>query len=182
MSSSSVDGNQLRTVMRRFASPVTVVTCAARDEPRGITIGSFTSVSLDPPLVSFNVHQEANSHDLIMNVGRFAVHLLTDKQAHLANHFALPDLTPAQQFDPVDVEWRDGLPHLRDVLASFVCTLYASHPASDHSIFIGQVKEIQAQGMQQDPVLYFNRSYRSVGGEVKSMALTPVNAGSNASS
>ena len=169
-------------VMRRFASPVTVVTCAARDEPRGITIGSFTSVSLDPPLVSFNVHQEANSHDIIVDVGRFVVHLLTDKQAHLANHFALPDLTPTQQFDPVDVEWRDGLPHLRGVLASLVCTLHASLPASDHSIFVGQVQEIQAQGMQQDPVLYFNRSYRSVGSEVKSMALTPVNSGSSASS
>ncbi|MFO8232719.1 MAG: flavin reductase family protein, partial [Longimonas sp.] len=70
----------LRTTLRRLPSPVVVVTTYAEGKPWGITIGSFTSVSLDPPLVSFNVDRKAQSHKALHEAGRCAIHLLDDTQ------------------------------------------------------------------------------------------------------
>ncbi|NNE36302.1 MAG: flavin reductase, partial [Rhodothermales bacterium] len=64
--------------MRRVASPVTVVTAGRGDEARGITIGSFTSASLDPPLITFNLSRRARMHSLLPRTDRFVVHVLGD--------------------------------------------------------------------------------------------------------
>lgn len=176
---SPVDGQVFRMIMRRVPSPVTVVTADDRGDPRGITIGSFTSASLDPPLISFNVDKEAQMYDVLLDVSRFAVHVLTDRQAHLSEHFAVPDATSEQQFGSVAYQ-RDeyGTPILNDVLAVLHCRKYAVYEAGDHSIFVGEV-----QGMKEAvggmPVLYFDRTYRSVGDEVTSNLLSPVNRVSN---
>jgi flavin reductase (DIM6/NTAB) family NADH-FMN oxidoreductase RutF len=162
-----VDGDMLRAVMRRVASPVTVVTAAADGEARGATIGSFTSVSLDPPLVSFNVQRESSFYATISRADAFAIHLLTDGQAELANHFALPDLTSEAQFRNVPhVQLEPGLPPiLRDTFGVLHCQRYAVHEAGDHALFIGRVERvIEAEGT--GPLLYYARSYRAVGGEV----------------
>ena len=75
--SRSVDGETLRQVMRRVPSPVTVVTAASAEEVRGITIGSFTSVALEPPLVCFNVNHAAEMHNLPLAAPRYAVQVLS---------------------------------------------------------------------------------------------------------
>ena len=168
--------------MRQVPSPVTVVTVAGSEEMRGITIGSFTSVSLDPPLISFNVALDAQMHDLITQVDRFVVHVLSDEQAHLSNHFAIPDRRGAEQF--ADVSYRlntHGIPILDDVLAVFHCILFAVHPAGDHSLVVGEVIEIE-DGIAGRPLLYYNRAYRAVGTEVTANLLEPVNRNSSAAS
>ncbi len=96
-----MDGQVLRHVMRHVPSPVTVVTAAGAGERRGITIGSFTSVSLEPPLISLNVAREAQMHPVLAAASHFAVHVLREDQAHLARRFSLPDLTSADQFEGV---------------------------------------------------------------------------------
>ncbi len=178
----TVDGEALRRAMRQVPSPVTVVTAAGQGGARGITIGSFTSVSLDPPLISFNVAHDAQTHDLIVGAERFAVHLLSDEQAHLSNHFALPDVTGAEQFAAMPYR-RDpyGTPILDDVLAVFHCTRYAVYPAGDHSLLVGEVVAIE-EGMAGQPLLYFDRAYHTVGEEAKLTLLEPVNRGSSGSS
>lgn len=162
----STDGEALRAVMRRMPTPVTVVTVRGAHEMRGITIGSFTSTSLAPPLICFNVEREARMHDVLRAAPRYAVHFLSDHQAPLSDHFALPDRTGAQQFDPVDYHLdAHGTPVLDGALAVLHCTPYAVYDAGDHSIFVGEVIEID-EGDEGAPLLYFNRAYRRVGGPV----------------
>lgn len=170
----NVDGGRLRAVMRRVPSPVTVVTAAARGEVRGITIGSFTSVSLDPPLVSFNVGREAQMHGVITSAERFAVHVLSEAQAHLSDHFAFPHRTGAEQFADVRHEVDAyGTPVLDGVLAVLYCRPYAFFEAGDHSVVIGEVMDVEADA-EGGPVLYYNRSYRGVGGELEAELFAPV--------
>jgi len=162
-----VAGEMLRAGMRRVASPVTVVTAASNGEARGATIGSFTSVSLDPPLVSFNVQKESSFYATLAEAEVFAIHLLTDAQAELANHFALPDLTSEAQFRDVShAQVEPGQPPiLRDTFGVLYCQRYAVHDAGDHALFIGRVERVvEAEG--RGPLLYYARSYRGVGGEV----------------
>lgn len=169
-----VDGEQLRAVMRRVPSPVTVVTARGEEEMRGITIGSFTSTSLNPPLISFNVEREAQMHDVLAGAERYAVHVLRVDQAYLSNHFAVPDRTGAEQFEKVSYHTDDdGTPVLDGVLAVLHCRRYAAYEAGDHSIFVGEVEAIEA-AEEAAPLLYFNRSYRSVGEEVRLTLLSPV--------
>ncbi len=161
-----VEGERLRAVMRRVASPVTVVTAAANGTARGATIGSFTSVSLDPPLVSFNVQKPSAFHAVLAGAEAFAVHLLGDDQADLATHFALPDLESEAQLSavPHDSSPTDP-PVLHGTFGVLHCTPWAVHDAGDHSLFLGHVERV-TEGTAAGPLLYYARSYRAVGGEV----------------
>ena len=105
--------------MPQVPSAVTVVTAGREDELGGMTIGSFTSVSLDPLLISLNVACEAQMHDLIVGAERFAVHLLSDEQAVLSNHFSVLDHRGDEPFaaipyrlDPCGITIRPALQEL----------------------------------------------------------------------
>lgn len=169
-----VDGDALRRVMRHVPSPVTIVTVGGTTEIRGITIGSFTSASLRPPLVTFNVSKDAQIYDDLMAAERFAVHLISDAHAHLSEQFATPDLTSEEQFK--DVPYRldpHGVPVLLDAMAVMHCVKHAVHDAGDHTIVVGRVVELeQIEGGL--PILYFDRTYRSVGDEVQPAIFEPV--------
>lgn len=160
-----VDGEGLRSVMRRVASPVTVITVAEANGYRGITIGSFTSVSLEPPLISFNVQRDAALHAYFLREGnRFAVNILGDAQGILSDRFAIPDRSGLLQFEGVGHHLDDtGLPLLDGSVATLVCSVYACYPAGDHSLVLGEVETVH-QGSATQPLLYYDRSYRTVSG------------------
>lgn len=162
-----VHGDMLRAVMRRVVSPVTVVTAAAGGEPWGATIGSFTSASLVPPLVSFNVLKDSSLHAALLAADAFAVHLLGEGQADLAEQFALPELTSEAQFRGVAHSYAGGdvPPLLHDVFGALHCRRWAVYDAGDHSLFLGEVLRV-SEGEAAGPLLYYNRSYRAVGDEV----------------
>lgn len=160
--------------MRLVPSTVTVVTAASESEMRGITIGSFTSVSLDPPLVSFNVSRDAQMFPVITGASRFAVHLLGEEQAPLSNHFAIPDISGWEQFENVAYHVdQHGTPILEDTLLIFFCSMYRVYEAGDHSIILGQVEEIELV-REGGPLLYYDRSYRPVGDELNSTLFVPI--------
>ena len=157
--------------MRHVPSPVTVVTAAPSaahpDEARGITIGSFASVSLEPPLISFNVDRAAQMYDVLRPGVRFAVHVLAREQTHLAAHFAVPDRTGSEQFDAVPHRTTaHGTPVLDGVLAVLFCTVREVFDAGDHVLILGAVQEIDKQRESGESVVYYRSSYRGVGGEV----------------
>ena len=168
----NVNGAALRAVLRQVPSPVTVVTARSDEgQPFGITIGSFASVSLRPPLVSFNVSEEARMYRLLAEAEHLAVHVLRREQAALAARFADPGRSPEQQFAGVD--WRAGehrLPVLDDVLAVLYCRLHARHRAGDSDIVVGRVTgaedaalETDSKGVPAaDPLLYHQRGYRAL--------------------
>ena len=178
-----VEGSAFRSVMRRVPSPVVVVTARGETEARGITIGSFTSVALDPPLVSFNVGQQSRMHEVMDACSRFAVHVLSEQQVHLAKRFAVPGLTGAEQFEAVPHHTRPGqeTPLLEDVTARLLCTPEDSIVAGDHTLYVGQVVEIETPP-DAGAVLYYQSSYRGVGSELPSTELSPVKRVSSDSS
>lgn len=178
----SVDGETLRQVMRRVPSPVTVITAADEDEARGITIGSFTSVALEPPLICFNVNHDAQMHDVILDASRFAVHILGEEQAPLANHFAVPDLSGAEQLRAVPhVIDEHGTPVLDDAAAVLHCVHHDVFTAGDKSIIVGRVVDVHVAD-DRGAVLYYKRTYRGVGGELRSTLLSPVKRASSETS
>lgn len=160
-------GEMLRAVMRRVASPVTVVTTVDGGEPRGATIGSFTSVSLDPPLVSFNVQKHSQLHAALVHADRFAIHLLGAHQADLAEHFAIADQSSAEQFARVPHVHPapDRPPLLAGCFGVLHCRRWAVYDAGDHDLFLGRVLRVD-EGEAEGPLLYYARSYRAVGDEV----------------
>lgn len=169
---SPIDSAALRAVMRHVPSPVTVVTLAAADGPRGVTIGSFASVSLDPPLVSFNVGIESSIHPHVVVADRYAIHVLHAGQVDVSRYFAQADLASRAQFVNIAHADLDGLPVLRDALAVLICRRYAVYPAGDHSLVLAEVEAILDPALDALPLLYYRQSYRVPGDEVR--ATTPV--------
>lgn len=164
----SADGERLRAVMRHVASPVTVVTVSVGGEPRGATIGSFTSLSLRPPLVSFNVSRGSSFHRAFRQARHFAVHVLGGDQADVAEHFALPDTSSKEQFAAAPVRVTQGGPDapplLAEALAVILCERWKMIPAGDHELVIGRVVEVEASDTDGSPLVYLRRAYREVGG------------------
>ena len=156
-------GGQMRGLLRRMASPVTVVTCWADGKPRGATIGSFASLSLNPPLISFNVQRQGRFHADITKASRFAVHALAAGQADLADLFA-------ESGDKSPELFAGGLsnataPLLEGTQGVLLCRPYALHRTGDHTLVIGQVTDV-LPGADAAPLLYQSRHYRTVGGTV----------------
>jgi flavin reductase (DIM6/NTAB) family NADH-FMN oxidoreductase RutF len=157
-------GDALRAILRAVASPVVVVTVALDGGTRGATIGSFASVSLSPPLVSFNVTHGTNLHDALDAAETFTVHLLAADQAALASHFARPDLA-----DPMAGVAYGSLPggtlRLDGTLGTLACTVAGRVAAGDHTVVIGEVTDL-VPGRDAAPLLYYRQSYRGIGSEV----------------
>jgi flavin reductase (DIM6/NTAB) family NADH-FMN oxidoreductase RutF len=129
----------LRHVLGHFATGVTVVSYNGPEGPRGMTVNSFTSVSLDPPLVLACVDKRSRS--IAHLLGRaFAVNVLHARQQELALHFSGRSV---QGYEP---EWsvEHAAPVLRDCLARLVCEPWTDHDAGDHVITVGRVTHFDA--------------------------------------
>ena len=150
------DTTLLRRAFGAFATGVTVVTVGG-EKPHGMTANSFTSVSLDPPLVLVCVGRDAQTHRLISEAGCFAVSVLAGHQEKVARHFA-DHGRPAgiAQFDAVD--WLPGrltgAPLVDGALAGFECELWRSYDGGDHAIFVARLlsMDLAADG---DALLFY---------------------------
>ena len=134
------DPQSLRRAFGAFATGVTVVTTVdAQGRRWGMTANSFTSVSLDPPLVIWSQSRTAGSHAAFLDAGRFAINLLGEDQIDVSRRFA--GSTPAtDRFDGLSV--RDGIggvPLIDGCVACFECETEAIHPGGDHVVFVGRV-------------------------------------------
>jgi flavin reductase len=125
----------LRAALGRFATGVAVVTFRGPDGPRGLTVNSFTSVSLTPPLVLVAVAKRAASHDLL-SVRSFCVNVMGAEQEALAMHFA-------GHPTPRESPWVDGTlsPRLAGALAHLDCSPWGNYEGGDHTLFIGEVAD-----------------------------------------
>jgi flavin reductase (DIM6/NTAB) family NADH-FMN oxidoreductase RutF len=155
--------DELRRVMRRVPAAVTIVTAVAGETARAMTVGSFTSVSLDPVLVSFNVGKTSAMHQIIEDSDEMVVHLLSADQAHYSERFAAPDLSSDQQFEGVNYRrLENGIPVLTDTLAYICCRKIAGYDAGDHSLIVAEVLDVVHQ-RDGEPLLYYDTHYRAVG-------------------
>jgi flavin reductase (DIM6/NTAB) family NADH-FMN oxidoreductase RutF len=128
---------ELRRVMGRFATGVTVVTTVERDVVHGMTANSFLSVSLRPPLVLVSLGR-CKMNEMLCHTNWYGISVLADDQEHFAAHFA------AQKTSPVEPRfvWEQGVPLLEGALAHVVCRVVEGHRAGDHMLWIGQVEHM----------------------------------------
>ncbi|MEJ2871821.1 flavin reductase family protein [Actinomycetospora sp. OC33-EN08] len=148
----STDPTTMRSVLGHFPSGVTIVTGLVDGEPAGFTCQSFSSLSLDPPLVLILPGRNSSSWPRIEGTGRFCVNVLAQDQGGLSTQFAK---SGTDKF--AGVGWTSspsGSPILDGATAWIDCTLHASHDGGDHLIVIGAVQDLATAEL---PPLVFHR-------------------------
>ncbi len=146
---------EMRRVLGQFCSGVTVVTGMDGDTPVGFSCQSFASVSLEPPLVLFCPAHTSRSWPLIARSGSFCVNVLAADQQDICAAFAA---TGGEKFR--DVAWRPshGGPTLAGVLATVHCDIEAVHPAGDHDVVIGRVRQLVTH-REAGPLVFFKGAF-----------------------
>jgi flavin reductase (DIM6/NTAB) family NADH-FMN oxidoreductase RutF len=151
-----VDPRVLRDVLGHFASGVTVVTASTAAGPIGFTCQSFSSLSLDPPLVMFAPARTSRTWPQLRAIGRFCVNVLAEDQTDLSATFARSGV---DKF--TGVHWRPsrlGQPVLDDVVAWIDCELWAEYDGGDHTLVAARVLDLGA-APDRRPLLFHRGSY-----------------------
>ncbi len=163
MSSPPITSQLFRRILGHFATGITVVT--VEREPghvHGMTANSFTSISLQPPLVSICVDEESRLLSFLKTQRRFGVSILKDSQQALSEHFATGEQGPeAGARLGIRYRWTaSGIPVLEDALAQLTCNVVSQYVAGDHTIFLGEVESAEVADGQ--PLLYYRGQYRTL--------------------
>jgi 3-hydroxy-9,10-secoandrosta-1,3,5(10)-triene-9,17-dione monooxygenase reductase component len=149
------DSAKFRQVLGHFPTGVTIIT-ASDAAPVGMAVGSFASVSLDPPLVGFFAGKTSTSWPRIRNAGSFCVNILAEDQEAISRAFASKE---ADKF--AGVGWTkssSGSPRLNGVLAWIDCDIESVADAGDHDLVLGRVRELEVAG-EGDPLVFFRGGY-----------------------
>ena len=155
----TLDPEQLRRAMRAWTTGVTIVTAAHAGQRYGMTVNSFTSISLDPPLVSVTLRQFTHTHELVEKSGEFAITILSADQGNLSDRFAgkIPNVT--DRFEGVETDrLLIDAPLLKGGMAWLNCRVVNSIPAGENTVFIAEVIAAQGEG-EGDPLVYHNRVF-----------------------
>jgi flavin reductase (DIM6/NTAB) family NADH-FMN oxidoreductase RutF len=153
-----VDDASFKLAMSHFASGVTVVTTEHDGKPLGMTVASFASLSLHPPLVLVCIEKSVKTHDAIAAAGKFGVSILAEAQADVSSRFASKR---DDKFEGIDVDrGTEGVPLIRGAITRLECRVHQQLPGGDHSIFVGEVQEVATTDGK--PLVYFRSSYREL--------------------
>ncbi len=156
----AIDPREFRNALGTFATGVTIVTTmSAEGKPVGLTANSFTSVSLDPPLVLFCLDRKAYSFAHFERAAHFAVNVLSAAQMDVSSHFARPS----------EDKWKDmtldlcgvGCPAFKQSIAIFECETHNVHDGGDHVIIVGKVLSFQ-YNPDGSPLLYYRGKYGAI--------------------
>lgn len=158
---SSIDSRTLRTLLGYFATGITVATVRMADgEAAGVTINSFTSVSLDPPLVLFCLNRTSRLLPVFRKAKYFSINILAADQEMLSRHFATSNASPLPRkfFVP------DSLtsPILKGTLASLTCRHDKVYDGGDHMIILGEVVALRQSRSKTEPLLYYRGQYQQL--------------------
>ena len=150
------DPAAFKATFGRFATGVSVVTCAPKDEaPRAVTISALASVSLDPALAMFCLEERAVVLSAILRAGHFALNILAEDQSDLSNHFSGEHEIGSEHETEV---WESGAPILRRALSVADCELLDTFGVGDHVVLMGRVLQV---GYRDDtsPLIYYGGGY-----------------------
>ncbi len=150
---------RLREALGNFVTGVTVVTTRYGDELHGLTANSFTSVSLDPPLVLFSLSRTADCFDAFERSDCFAINVLRSDHEDLSNRFATKDIDKWSE-----VRWRPGhggCPLLDGAIATFECRVTTRHEGGDHIIYVGEILRFDHRP-DGEPLAFFRGRYAAV--------------------
>jgi len=173
MSQSQADSNakSFRHALGCFPTGVAVITTTdAQGQPVGLTCNSFSSVSLEPPLVSWSLRKSSKSIEIFRQTKQFAINVLSHKQDDLSGRFASSSKTMAEKFaaHPYAAGW-GSTPVLDDCIANFQCSVFASHDAGDHVIFIGQVEAFE-QSSDEDALVFYKGAYMMLAQSLRALS------------
>ncbi|WP_018412231.1 flavin reductase family protein [Methyloversatilis thermotolerans] len=160
MSNPVHDSRAFRDALGLFATGITVVTTRGADgEPVGLTVNSFNSVSLEPPLVLWSLSLGSSSAPPFRTASHYAIHVLSAAQVGLSKQFSG---SREQRFKGLQtVEGLGGVPLLEGCLARFECRNDLQYAGGDHLIFVGRVERFERGA--GEPLLYFGGAYRAIG-------------------
>ncbi len=161
----SFDQRQLRNALGTFATGVAVITTTYNNsDPVGITVNSFTSVSLDPPLVLWCLDNDADSYDIFVNCSNFAVHVLHQDQEQISQIFSTKN---SSKFASLDWETGEfGSPILKDCASCFQCETETTYAGGDHIILLGRVKALVTHENKL-PLIYHGGNYNALDAKLK---------------
>jgi flavin reductase (DIM6/NTAB) family NADH-FMN oxidoreductase RutF len=159
-----ISADKLRHAMRAWASGVTVVSAEYDGVHHGMTVSSFTSLSLTPPLVMVSLERQTRTHDLVQGAKTFGVTILAEDQMDVSNRFASPGTESEYRFQGIEIRRMEtGAPLLDRGMAFFDCRVVTSYDAGTHTVFVGEVVAAEL-GEDQPPLVYFNQNYRKIDG------------------
>lgn len=154
-----MDQREIRNIAGTFATGVTVITTReANGKPVGMTANSFTSLSLNPPLVLFSIDKNASLYETFMNTKYFAINILSEDQEVLSRQFSKRNI---DRFEDVSYEKGvTGTPILNDTIGYFDCAVHTYYDGGDHTIVVGEIKNGEAR--EGNPLLFYRGKYNKV--------------------
>jgi flavin reductase (DIM6/NTAB) family NADH-FMN oxidoreductase RutF len=154
-----VDEQLFKDVMARIPTAVAVITSAGSDGFRGVTVSSFCSLSLSPPLILACIDVSIQSHDILAAADAYVVNVLSREQTFFAEQFSgqTPLADPRFTRVPHSLSAR-GIPKIHDCIAWIECRPWARYRGGDHNIFVGEVEQLELGGAD-DPLIYYDRSF-----------------------
>lgn len=152
----SLEGRELRDALGRFATGVCIVTTVSDNQQAvGMTANSFSSVSLDPPLVLWSLQNNSDVYDIFATPRHFAVNILSSEQQAYSNQYAKKG---QHDLDPGHYRLgKYGAPIIRNALATFECELHQTHDGGDHLIIVGRVIDMHQRPTGQPLLFYCGR-------------------------
>ncbi len=165
MSNMAIESEDFRKVLGKYPTGVTLVSSKDDQGPFAMVIGSFGSVSLDPPLVQFMPAKESETWSRIKKTGRYCVNVLGEQQLDLSNSFFNKDKDPFEA-----INWSEstlGSPIIEGCVAWIDCLIGDVHEAGDHYIVIGEVQGIGATEKDEVPLLFLGGAYGSFNKDIR---------------
>lgn len=151
-----------KNTLASWASGVTVVTAQVEGLVYGLTVSSFSSLSMDPPLVLVCLNNSNRLPSMIQQAERFGVSILARDQEEASNYFSRAGREPTADFTAIGGAWLEGdVPVIADALGHIVCGHQSSLLQGDHTIMVGKVLVASANEAAQ-PLVYYRRAYRSI--------------------
>jgi flavin reductase (DIM6/NTAB) family NADH-FMN oxidoreductase RutF len=154
------DERRFRDALGAFPTGVAVVTGLTETGERlGMTVSSFNSVSISPPLVLFSIARRAHSFAAWAQMRRYAINILSQDHEAISNRFARP--LGDKWSDMLVLDGETGVPLLPNALAAFECEAHARYDGGDHEIFVGRVEALRTSpNKQYQPLIFFGGRYR----------------------
>ncbi|MGN7618548.1 MAG: flavin reductase family protein [Ehrlichia sp.] len=152
----------IKSCLSEFVTGVTVVTTVGRDGVRcGITVNSFNSVSLVPPMVLFSIERSASRFEVFNSCSKFVVNILTDKQKGISQGFAECNMKDWEDFSCNVIE---GIPIIDGAMSYIYCVKKHVYDGGDHKIIVGQVIDCSKLNNDGSPLIYYRGKYMMIGG------------------
>jgi flavin reductase (DIM6/NTAB) family NADH-FMN oxidoreductase RutF len=160
--SAILDPEQLRQSMRAWTSGVTIVTASHAGEQHGMTVSSFTSIALEPPLIIISLQTSSRTHDLVAQAKAFAVTILSDGQQEVSDRFAGRMSDTEDRLAGIEIEILvTGAPFIKGGLAYLDCRVTETIAVGTNTLFLAEVVAARGNGKGK-PLVYHDRKYRKL--------------------